>query len=234
MSNTKLKNNKNLKALVISNGEITNPDILLKILKGNYDFHENFLIICADGGVKNCMDLKLIPDFIIGDMDSIKTEDKNLLNSLGKNIDYITAVEEKNESDTQLAVEFAQEKGFKDIIVIGALGKRIDHSLANIFNIASPKFKNLNIRILDEDIEISVLNKSGNIKGSAGNIVSIFSLTPSTYFLKTDGLKYKLKNEKLLFSPVRGLSNKFTKDSAALDIKNGKILLVKQIIKKQI
>jgi len=216
-------------ALIVANGGIENPALVLEILLDNYHFNNKYLIISADGAVKNCLKLKLIPDIVIGDMDSIEERDKEMIESHIINTVYIKSPAEKNESDTQLAMEYALRNKIKNIILIGALGKRIDHSLANLFNIASDRFKDVNLRILDDNYEISILRNSGEVKGIIGNTLSIFSLTSNTYFINTDGLKYKLQNEELLFSPIRGISNIFEKESAQIDIKDGIILLVKEI-----
>jgi len=243
---------KNLNCLIVSNGLISNANLLVQILKNNYNFYDfynekntgncalkrsnnNYLIISTDGAVRNCLKLKLLPDIVIGDMDSIKLKDKNNLkelNKINKKINYISFSCDKNESDTQLAIEYAAKNNIKDIILIGALGKRIDHSLANIFNISCDKFKDLNIKIIDENFEISVLRKSEKIIGNKGNLISIFSLTPFTYFISTKGLKYELKEEKLYFSPIRGISNIFTEDIAEINISEGILLIIKQIIKR--
>lgn len=216
-------------ALIVANGCMENPALVLEILLDNYHFNNKYLIISADGAVKNCLKLKLIPDIVIGDMDSIEEGDKEMIESHTINTVYVKSPAEKNESDTQLAMEYALRNKIKNIILIGALGKRIDHSLANLFNIASDRFKDVNLRILDDNYEISILRNSGEVKGIIGNTLSIFSLTSSTYFINTDGLKYKLQNEELLFSPIRGISNIFEKKSAQIDIKDGIILLVKEI-----
>ena len=119
----------------------------------------------------------------------------------------------------------------KDIILIGALGKRMDHSLANLFNISSEKLANVQIKIIDESYEISVLKQSAQISGIIGNTISLFSLTPSTFFINTDGLKYRLREEKLLFCPVRGLSNIIEKEKVMLDFKDGILLIIKEVRK---
>lgn len=220
---------KKIKSLIVSNGLIKNPGVIMQLLQNNYNFNNNHLIISADGAVKNCLKLKILPDIIIGDMDSINLNDKKILKDLNHKINYIKFPHDKNESDTQLALDYALENDIKNVILTGALGKRIDHTVGNIFNIASEKFKNLDIKIIDENFEISVLRQSGEIKGTKGSIISIFSLSPYTYFINTEGLKYKLKEEKLFFSPVRGLSNIFEDDKAVINIKEGCLLLMKEI-----
>jgi len=226
-----MKKSEKKRALLIANGQIEDPVILLEILINTYRLNDKFLIVSVDGALKNCLQLKLIPDLVIGDMDSICKEDKKILEISNPEALFITSHCEKDESDTQLALEYLVKNNIKDIILIGALGKRIDHSLANLINISSQILEGAEIKIIDEKFEISVLRQSSEIKGIIGNTLSIFSLTPYTYFINTVGLKYKLHEEKLMFCPIRGLSNTFEKDTIQLDFKDGILLLMKEIRK---
>ena len=226
-----MKTSKKTRALLVANGQIEDPVILLEILINTYHFNDKFLIVSVDGALKNCLNLKLIPDMVIGDMDSICKKDKEILKIHNPDALFIKSNCEKDESDSQLALEYLVKNNIKDIILIGALGKRIDHSLANLLNISSQVLENAEIKIIDENFEISVLRKSSEIKGVIGNTLSIFSLTPYTYFINTDGLKYKLHEEKLMFCPIRGLSNIFEKETIRLDFMDGILLLMKEIRK---
>ena len=226
-----MKKVKKTSALLVANGQIENPVLLLGLLIDAYHFNNTFLIVSADGALKNCLYLKLIPDIVIGDMDSICEDDKKILKTHNSKALFINSPCEKNESDTQLALEYLVKSNIKNIILIGALGKRMDHSFANLLNISSEKLKNAEIKIIDENYEFSVLRQSAEISGIIGNTLSIFSLTPGTYFVNTDGLKYKLHEEKLLFCPVRGLSNTIEKETVILDFKDGVLLLMKGIRK---
>ncbi len=246
---------KQKKAICVANGDIKNFRIIKKILADKFNFYEqnsNFFIIAADGGALNCFNLDLIPDVIIGDMDSITTDvvlklnkklsNKNTNNyNLNKNkienmekikkkeISFVNYKQDKDESDTQLALDYLVDLGFNNILILGAFGSRIDHSLANLLLLCNPKYENTEVKIITEENEIFVLQKSGTIKSEIGKKISIFSMTPYTYFIKTLGLKYSLKDEKLLFSPIRGLSNEFTKNSAKIMFSEGKILIIKEL-----
>jgi len=227
----KMKTSIKTKALLIANGQIENPLILMELLINMYNFNDKFMVVSADGALKNCLYLKLVPDIVIGDMDSIREEDKKILKTINPDALFIKSPCEKDESDTQLALEYLVESEIKNIILIGALGKRMDHSLANIFNISSEKLATAQIKIIDETHEISVLRQSSQISGIIGNSLSIFSMTPSTFFINTDGLKYRLSKEKLLSCPVRGLSNIIEKEKVLLDFKDGVLLIIKEIRK---
>jgi thiamine pyrophosphokinase len=218
-------------ALLVANGQIENPVIILELLINEYHLNNKFLIVSADGALNNCLYMHLAPDIIIGDMDSICEDDKKILKISNPKTAFIKSPAEKDESDTQLALEYLVESNVKNIILIGALGKRMDHSLANLLNISSDKLKDAEIKIIDECYEYSILRKSSEIRGIVGNNLSIFSLTPWTYFINTDGLKYKLQEEKLLFCPIRGLSNIMEKETVLLDFKDGVLLIMKEIRK---
>jgi thiamine pyrophosphokinase len=227
-----MRNSEKTSALLVANGQIENPVLLLELLINSYHFNNKFSIVSADGALKNCLYLKLVPDIVIGDMDSLGKEDKKILKTINPKAEFIKSPCEKDESDTQLALEYLAKSNVKNIILIGALGKRMDHSLANLINISSENLKNAQIKIIDENHEISILRQSAQIHGIVGNTLSIFSMTPYTYFINTDGLKYSLHEEKLLFCPVRGLSNIIEKEKVQLDFKDGVLLLIKEIRKQ--
>lgn len=220
---------KSNKAIIVANGDIKDPVLTYKRITTKFGFSADDIIISADGGAKNSLEMNLIPDVVIGDMDSIKKETKAKLNLGSKKIKYISSPAEKDKTDTHLAVEHAINLGTKKIIITGATGDRLDHSLANLIMLSSPFLKDIDIRILTDDSEIFVVRNSCSIKGEVGNIISLFSLSPYTFFVKTSGLKYKLENEKLLFSPVRGICNVFTEHVASIEIKKGILLVIKQL-----
>jgi thiamine pyrophosphokinase len=229
MNDTEISNAKIKKALIVANGSIKNAALTYKRISKLYRFDIGTLIIAADGGAKNCLSMGISPDIVIGDMDSINISIIEKLNVKEKTIKFISSKSEKDESDTQLAVDYAAGRRIKDILIVGASGDRIDHSLANLLLLSSPAYEGLSIKMLTDNFEIFVSNKSLSIKGEPGKLLSIFSLTPYTFFIKTTGLKYRLKDEKLLFSPVRGLSNVFTCKDAKIDISEGSLLLLREL-----
>ena len=101
----------------------------------------------------------------MGDMDSIDSEKyRDELSSA----EFISARPEKDESDTQLAVEHASRMGIDKIIIAGATGGRLDHTFANIMLLASPGLKDIDVRIVTEESEIFSIDSSCTIKGITG------------------------------------------------------------------
>lgn len=224
-----MNDNKINKAIIIANGSLGRPEKIRRILASRSFAGDDTIIISADGGVSNTLKLGLIPDLIIGDMDSIDGNIKKKKIKELSNTEYICTSHDKDESDTRLAVDHAVGLGIKNIIITGALGGRVDHAFANMMLLASPELDGIDIKIITDDSEIFVIDKSCTVDGEPGKLISIFSLSPYTYFIKTAGLKYGLKDEKLDFSPVRGLSNIFTAAEAEIDIKEGRLLIIRQL-----
>ena len=221
----------NNNAILATNGSIKDYGFIYSTLIKNFQSLSDTFIIAADGGALHCINLKITPNVIIGDMDSItKGMIEKLSDAAGAGeIQFISFNRAKDESDTQLALDHLVKNGFERIIVIGAFGSRADHSYANLSLLSSPAYDNVKVSIITENSEIFVVKNSCSIIGEAGKKISIFSLTPFTFFKKTSGLKYKLKDEKLLFSPARGLSNEFIKDTASINISEGWLLIVREL-----
>lgn len=182
-------------------------------------------IICADGGVHNALELGLRPSVVIGDMDSL---DERLLKELREeDCIFITHEREKDKVDTQLAVEYAVEKGANEIVMVGALGSRLDHTLANLYILASPVLKGVKVRMIDEVQEVYLIRDFGIIEGQVGDIVSLISLTPRTKGIYTKNLKYALTDGELTLDFPRGISNVLTASPGEVRIGEGLLLVVR-------
>jgi len=217
------------KVIIIANGFIKDPSGTYKKMTGRYGFSRDDIVICADGGASNALKMGLIPDVVVGDMDSIKFGVKEKIRNKSAKTRYISTSPEKDESDTQLAVEYALGLGVKKIIITGAVGDRIDHTLANIILLSSPELEGIDARILTDNSDMFIVRKPVTINGVPGKTITLISLSPYTYFAGTRGLKYELKDEKLIFSPVRGLSNEFIDKKVKLDIREGTLLVIREI-----
>ena len=89
------------------------------------DIEEGSYIICADSGLCHAQKLEIAPDVILGDFDSYKGE-------LNYDVEIIRCSPQKDDTDTLMAVKLAISRGYDDIIILGALGGRFDHTIANI------------------------------------------------------------------------------------------------------
>lgn len=225
-----MEKNTEKKALCVSNGSINQPLRLRDLLVRRYGFDSSYFVAAADGGARNCLSMNIFPDIIIGDLDSINAGVLSILNNRADSpAKFISHKKNKDECDTQLAVDYLINSGFEKILITGVFGDRADHSFANILLLANPAYLGRDLKIITLNSEIFVTDKSMEITGHPGKRISLFSLSPFTYFKKTEGLKFSLKNEKLLFSPVRGISNEFTSQTAKIEITGGMILVILQL-----
>jgi len=201
-----------LRAVILANGVLSHP-----VNIENEDY-----IIAADGGIANCLVLGVVPNVMIGDFDSIQAENLEELEKLGTKT--IKFPERKDETDLELAINHAIEKGYEDIVIFAALGERWDQTIANILlPVCHPGIK---IMIQDGQYEIHYIN-AGNalfINGQPGDIVSLIPLSSVVSGIYTDGLEYPLSDGTLHFGKTRGVSNRIVGNTGRVEIKQGTLL----------
>ncbi|MDB5078474.1 MAG: Thiamine pyrophosphokinae [Chloroflexi bacterium] len=187
------------------------------------------LLICADGGGDVALAWELLPDLLVGDMDSISPVSlETFKNSPG--VEVRIAPVEKDETDLELALLTAIERGSRDITILGGLGGRLDHTLGNIYLLAAAQLAQAGAkaRMLGELEEVLVLRggETLELKGQPNELVSLIPLTPVAQGIRTGGLYYPLKGEPLYIGPTRGISNQFTGTEATVSLEEGLLLVI--------
>jgi thiamine pyrophosphokinase len=184
------------------------------------------LIIAADGGAKHCARLQITPDLLIGDFDSLDAEALAGYETAGVRI--IRHPDRKDFTDLELALLHAKTVGATQVHILGALGARWDQSLANVLLLASPQFRDVDIRILEPGQEIMLFHggRHYDYPGEPGDVVSLIPLDTYVQGVTTSGLEYSLSDEPLVFGATRGISNVMTGQSFSVDIKVGLLLCV--------
>ena len=126
-----------------------------------------------------------------------------------------------------MAIKLANEIGSKNITIIGAIGTRIDHSLANIHVLKETLDNNVQAKLVNENNEIMLINKETVIKKN-GNFkyVSIIPLTSKVTGVTLRGFKYLLENATLNIGESIGVSNEQVEDKATIEIKEGIAILI--------
>lgn len=201
-----------MKALIFSGGDFNGmPDYL------NTDEYD--IIIGADKGYAYAESVGIIPHIYVGDSDSlpentiIKSENKIHLNT------------EKDMTDTQEAVDIAINKGASKITILGALGKRADHALANIHLLKYAYEKGAAAEIADTQNQIILVTKSAAIEKRDGCCISLIPLTDCKG-VSISGVYYPLNNAHLSVGTTLGVSNEFVSDSAKISIEKGLLLVI--------
>lgn len=183
-------------------------------------------IICANGGTILALNMNLIPDIIVGDIDSIPN---NVLEKIrGEKIEWKIYPKEKDETDLELAVREALKYNSKIIYFVGLLGRRIDHTLSNLFFLERVKGKGIEVLILDEKIRITLMlgREEKIFWGNEGEIISLIPLSEKVEGITLEGLKYPLNNGVLYRSLTRGISNEFISKEAKIKISSGTLIII--------
>lgn len=181
-------------------------------------------IIAADGGATYSRQMDVMPDVIIGDLDSL---DPDLLQNFRQSgIKVITHPTHKDATDLELAVDYAIQHAADEIIVLGALGERWDHSLGNILLLANPEFRSVSLRMVSGPVEISLVQPSHphSIHGKIGDLVSLIPIKGDVHGITTQGLEYPLHLGHLKFGATRGISNTLTEPIATVSVQQGMLL----------
>ncbi|HEY53215.1 MAG TPA: thiamine diphosphokinase [Caldilineae bacterium] len=209
------------RAILFANGELTHADAIRPLI------HADDVIICADGGSRHALALGLAPDLVIGDLDSIAPDDLRALQQLGCPIERHPV--DKDATDLELALLAAQRLGADEVILVAALGGRLDQTLGNLMLMANPSFADLHLTLVDGRQTVNVVRDQTTIIGSAGDTVSALALSPLVEGLTYHGLRWPLHNATLLFGSTRGISNEMTGDSAYISLRRGVLLVVHTI-----
>ena len=184
--------------------------------------------IAVDGGIRHLRESNLIPDILIGDLDSVSEQDLAWCKNL--QIEIHQYPKEKDQTDFELALDYALKKNRDKIIVFGALGGRIDHTLANIGLLGNPDYADRDIRIFSNNEDIYFLHSPTTIKGNIGDIISLIPWGGPVLGVTTIGLQYPLSDEDLLPDRSRGISNVMSSNEAIIQFKKGNLLCVQQLL----
>ncbi len=207
--------------LIVCNGKLSKR-LLDRFLKWKKLFPE-FKIISCDGASDFLYRHKVTPDYIIGDMDGIS---KKALNYFRKKNVVVKKIVNQNQNDLEKAIRFALSKKIKNISIIGFAGKRLDHTLNNL-SIIKKFYRKARITMYDKDFEIHFAVKSEVLNTKKGEIVSLIPL-PVAKNVKTTGLKYTLKNEKLEFGIHTGALNTAIDNLVKIEIGKGDLLVIRK------
>ena len=206
-----------MRATIIANGNISN----LKI-----ETPADALLIAADGGGRHCLKLGLYPQVVIGDFDSLTEEELTDLGSQGAELIRYPA--NKDETDLELALDYALERGVTKITLYGLLGGRWDMTFSNIMLLASSRYSGIQFWVIEGNTEMFILRGSENIElhGQPGDTVSVIPLNGDVQGLTYTGLQWPLEDAALPFGTPRGVSNRLSGRKARIILNEGVALVV--------
>jgi thiamine pyrophosphokinase len=206
------------RAVIFANGELRDPDAAASLLEPD-DW-----IIAADGGTRYALACGRRPNLVIGDLDSCPEGMRDELEDQGTRfIEYPAA---KDETDLELALLQVAMNGVNEVIVLSALGGRLDQTIANIQLLARPELRLLRVRIVDGDESACLIHDEATILGEEGDRVSLIPIGGDAEGVRTSGLAWPLRGETLRFGEGRGVSNMMTAREARVTLASGRLLCV--------
>lgn len=213
------------KVLIITGGR-TKADFVKEV----YNEYTPDMVIAADRGVMVAKEIDIIPDYIVGDFDSgdvaVVEYFKSLFETEGRPI-VKTFNPEKDETDTEIAISLSLALNPKDIIILGATGTRLDHTMANVGLLYKAMAAGVRMRLIDEYNVISIHDKEIVLRRNQafGEYFSLLPFTDTVRGLSISGAKYELENYILSLGCSLGVSNEFSKDKVKISFASGIILL---------
>lgn len=207
-----------MKGLIISSGEIKDYKLLSKVVE------ENDYIVCADGGVNHLLKIDKLPNIVLGDLDSIGEKELKILKN--ENVEIRKFPKMKDETDTELCINYLLQEGYKDIRLMGVTGTRFDHTLANIYLLKRIYDLGASGKIIDANNRIFYTSDSISLKKKEGFFISIIPISKEGIIISLNGFLYPLKKDYIEFSSTRGISNKIVEECGDIKIHRGEALVI--------
>lgn len=187
--------------------------------------NKDIYVVVADGGLKFLLKNGMLPDFFVGDLDSVELEGalKDILKDIPKEIVPV----EKDDTDMALAVAKAYEKGYRNILLYGGCGgARISHTFANIQMMSFYAKKGCSLQMLGDGVRLEILhNASKTLSAAMKGSISVICLSDIAEGVTIQGLKYEYTGA-LTSDRTLGVSNSFVGKDAMVSVENGTLLLV--------
>lgn len=210
-----------VRAVVFAGGDLNDGPAVQAALSAVPDS----LIIAADGGARVAARCGLLPDIVVGDMDSLSAEELDTLRGRGVTIQRFPA--NKDETDLELALLAAAARQATWIRIVGAVGDRIDHTLGNIYLLMLRELAGRDVRLVAGRQTFWLIGPGTHpLAGQPGDTLSLLPLMPGVSGVTTEGMQYPLKDEPLIFGPARGVSNVLLAEKASVTLASGLLVVV--------
>ena len=207
-----------MKAVIICGG--LRPS--LSLIKS--EIEESDLLICADSGANCLYEYNILPDYLVGDFDSI--DEVVLKYFSNKECKIERFPRDKDFTDSQLAVKRAKEMGVEEIVLLGCSGSRLDHTLGNIGLLKECAEMNIKASLKDENNCLTITDKPIELVSRIGQIFSLQAYCDCVENLTIKGAKYKLNNYNLKLGDSRTISNEFLSNRVNIEFTSGLLLVI--------
>jgi len=206
------------RAVIFANGKAGDYGILSTILRAGDT------LIAADGGAKHLRKMGLVPEVLIGDLDSMPLREVSRLETLGTKV--IRFLVEKNETDLELALDYALDQKHSEILILAPFGGRLDQTLGNISLLLRPDLKGIDIRMDDGHEAIILIRDQATLEGTPGDTISLLPFGGDVKGVTIEGLYYPLTGETLFLQETRGISNRMITKTVKIRVMDGLLLCI--------
>ena len=185
-------------------------------------------LVAADGGARHCLALGLRLDAVVGDLDSLDPAVVEQLAAAGVLIERHPVA--KAQTELELAIEFALHQGATEILLMGAVGDRLDQTLANLLILAQREWPAT--LTLVERHQLAQLVRPGQtltLQAQIGDTVSILPVSDTVTGITYTGMRYPLTNATLHLGSTRGISNEVATTPATVTITTGRLLVIQTL-----
>lgn len=182
-------------------------------------YTEDYIIAC-DKGYEYAVSCGIVPDLVVGDFDSYSGD-------VETDIPVDRYVSEKDDTDTMIAIRYAIEQGFDELVICCALGGRLDHMLANLQSAKFAAEHGADVWMQDASSEILVFcGGTKRIEKKEGYSLSVFALSDECRGVSIKGAKYALDKATVTNSFPIGVSNEWREDYAEISLEKGTLMLL--------
>lgn len=206
-----------MRALIYAGGEIAPANISERPAEGD-------LTIAADSGWHNAALLGVTPAVLLGDFDSIGTE------SLPEAAEILQLPPEKDRTDTQLAVSLALSRGATEIVIIGGLSGRLDHTLSNVSLLEALAARGVRCLLVDGYNRVRYLKNTGDLIAKSNyRYLSLLAVDPKIKGVTARGCRYPLDNARLTRDCQYAVSNEIVGNCALVEVRKGALLVIESV-----
>lgn len=179
------------------------------------------LLVGVDSGANRLMEIGLVPDLLIGDMDSIKPEVLGWCEKMGSEI--ITFLPEKDETDTELALKTVLKRNIDEAVLLTATGNRPDHFYGTLI-IMYQYSESMDIQIRKQDLRIGFINGKRVLNAAPGETWSFMPFGEELPIVSLKGFKYGLDRKLLTYERPLGISNIVIAEEPEITVDKGTVV----------
>ncbi len=207
-------------AFIYTGGTVFDEYVTEKPEKGD-------LVIAADAGYLTARRLGITPDVVLGDFDTLGEA------NIPDGIECLRVPAEKNDTDTQLAVQVAIDRGAGEIVIVGGMSGRIDHTLSTLAvleNLWERKAGRIYATLTDGKNRVRFIRSSGTIlPRSQYRFFSLIAADETVKGVTLEGCKYPLKNGRISRRHQWAVSNEITGNCTLIEIRRGGVWVIESM-----